>query len=75
LRAAVGAEKPTVDASLAPGRWAEESCRVVSTDGFYPTGHKLDDVYAQRWDSTLVPRMAAAAGRLAAVLNGSLASR
>ena len=41
LRAAVGAEKSTVDASFAPGKWAEESCRVVSTDGFYPTGHKL----------------------------------
>ncbi len=75
LRAAVGGEKPSVDTSFAPGRWAEESCRVVSTEGFYPTGHKLDDAYAQRWDSTLVHSMAAAARRLAGVLNQSLASR
>jgi hypothetical protein len=65
LRAAVEDEKPTVDASFAPGRWAEESCRVVSTDGFYPPGHKLDDACALRWDLTLVRRMAAAARRLA----------
>jgi hypothetical protein len=75
LHAAVLAEKPAVDASFAPGKWAEESCRVVSTDGFYPSGHKLDDAYAQRWDPTLVQRMAAAARRLAAALNESLGVR
>jgi nuclease S1 len=75
LRAAVGGEKSAVDTGFVPGRWAEESCRVVSTDGFYPSRHKLDDAYAQRWDATLVERMASAARRLAAVLNQSLANR
>ncbi len=75
LRAAVGAAKSTGDASSTSGKWAEESCRVVSTDGFYPAGHKLSAAYTQRWDSTLVERMAAAARRLAAVLNQSLANR
>jgi len=75
LRAAVNADKSTVDASFVPGQWAEESCRVVSTDSFYPTGHKLDAGYAQRWDPTLVQSMAAAARRLAAVLNESLATK
>jgi len=74
LRAAVGAEKLTVDASFVPGKWTEESCLVVSADGFYPTGHKLDDAYGQRWGATLVQRMAAASRRLAAVLNQSLAN-
>ncbi len=67
--------KSAVDASFAPGKWAEESCRVVSTDGFYPPGHKLSGAYAQQWDSTVVRSMAAAARRLAAVLNQSLANR
>ena len=75
LRAAVGAKKSTVDASFAPVKWAEESCRVASTEGFYPSGHKLDDEYTRRWDPTLVQSMAAAARRLAVVLNESLAQR
>ncbi len=75
LHAAVLAEKSTVDASFVPGKWAEESCRVVATEGFYPSGHKLDDEYTRRWDSTLLERMAAAARRLAVVLNQSLANR
>jgi hypothetical protein len=75
MRAAVLAEKSKVDASFVPGKWAEESCRVVLSDGFYPSGHKLDDAYARRWDPTLVQRMAAAARRLAAVLNQSLGTR
>jgi nuclease S1 len=75
LRAAVSAAKSTVDASFAPGRWAAASCRVVSTEGFYPSGHKLDAGYAQRWDPKLVQSMSAAARRLAAVLNQSLAKQ
>ncbi len=75
LRAAVSAEKSKVDASFASGKWAEESCRVVSADGFYPSEHKLDEGYAQRWGSTLVERLVAAARRLAAVLYESLVSR
>jgi len=48
---------------------------VVSSDGFYPSGHELDDAYTRRWGSTLVERMAAASRRLAAVLNECLAKR
>jgi hypothetical protein len=74
-RAAVVAEKSALDDSSAPGKWAEESCRVVSTDGFYPSGHKLSADYAHQWDPTPVRQMAAAARRLAALLNQSLVKR
>jgi hypothetical protein len=50
----------------------EESCRLVSSEGFYPAGHKLDPEYAQRWRDTLVQRLVAAATRLAAILNDTL---
>lgn len=73
LRAAVEGEKSSIDTTLSPGAWAAESCRVVEFEGFYPAGHKLDDEYAQRWGKVLVQRMAAAARRLAALLNQSLA--
>lgn len=61
--AAVAAD-PTGDAVVA----AEESCRIVSTEGFYPDRHKLDADYAQRWSATLVQRLSTAGTRLAAVL-------
>lgn len=73
LRVAVEGEQSSIDTTLSPGAWAEESCRVVEAEGFYPAGHKLDDDYAQRWSKVLVQRMAAAARRLAALLNQSLA--
>ena len=74
LRAAVEADN-TADSNPSPGRWAEASCRVVTTEGFYPDGHKLDDEYARRWGATLVQQLAAAARRLAMVLNQTLGAR
>ena len=75
LRAAVASAKASADASFAPGRWVEESCRIVATEGFYPPRHKIDDEYVKRWDATLATQMADAAKRLAAVLNQGLAGR
>jgi nuclease S1 len=72
LRAAVEGETTVIDTASPPAVWAEESCRVVEAAGFYPAGHKLDDEYAQPWSGTLVRRLAAAARRLAAVLNRRL---
>jgi len=57
---------------LAPVQWAEESCRVVQRDGFYPSAHKMATEYLQMYDVTLKSRLLAASRRLAAVLNGSL---
>ena len=61
----------------APGAraWAEESCRVVSAEGFYPQGHKLGDDYPRRVRTVLVQQLAIAGSRLAAVLNRSLGKR
>lgn len=58
--------------ALAPAAWAEESCRIVGSQGFYPDGHKLDPEYAQRWAPTLVHQLAFAGKRLAALLNATL---
>jgi hypothetical protein len=62
----VAASDPSVVAAV------EESCRLVSSEGFYPAVHKLDPEYAQRWRDTLVQRLVAAATRLAALLNDTL---
>lgn len=56
-------------------RWAEESCRVVGSAGFYPSRHTLDEEHAKRWNPELPRRLAAAGRRLAALLNAALASR
>ena len=58
-----------------PVRWAEESCRIVAADGFYPEQRMLDASYPQRWSATLVQRMQAASQRLANVLNTTLSGR
>jgi hypothetical protein len=59
------------DGSL-PRQWAEESCRVVASEGFYPSGHKIDYDYAQRMGPALKERLVAAGRRLATLLNNSL---
>lgn len=73
LRAAVAATSPMPEvANLRPAAWAEESCRVVAADGYYPPGRQLDAEYGQRWSATLAQRLAFAARRLAFVLNDAL---
>ena len=75
LFAEVQATTASVNVANPPATWAEESCRVDSTKGFYPPGRKLDSGYAGRWDATLVERLAAAERRTAGVLNHSLSQR
>lgn len=72
LRAAVELEQTIDDQAASPAEWAEESCRIVETDGFYPSTHTLDPIYTQRWSATVIRRMATASQRLAAMLNQSL---
>ena len=71
LRAA--AAPPGIAAAAAPqaGPWAEESCKIVETPGFYP-GRFIDQAYVDQWDPVLVGRLKAAAQRLAATLNSAL---
>lgn len=58
-----------------PQQWAEESCRLVATAGFYPTARKVDEAYVQRSSPIVRSRLASAAGRLAQLLNASVAVR
>ena len=74
LRAAIAASPEPENRKLAPVAWAEESCRVVAADGYYPAGRQLDPEYGTRWGATLTQRLAFAARRRATVLNEALAS-
>lgn len=74
FRLAVKAAPAPTEAGT-PVLWAEESCRIVATDGFYPEKRTLEPAYPQRWGATLVQRVQAASQRLAAVLNTALAAR
>lgn len=67
-----GTVKDAADGGKAPGRWAEESCRIVATEGFYPGSHKIDAGYTVLWAPVLKERLAAAGVRLAKVLNEAL---
>jgi len=66
---------PSNVSNAAPAQWAEESCRIVAADGFYPTGHKIDSDYAKGAAPALKERLSSAARRLAALLNSALALR
>ena len=63
------------DDSNSPERWAEESCRIVATEDFYPDNRKVGEPYLQRWASVLAQRLGSAASRLANVLNRTLKSQ
>ena len=75
LRAAVSSKLTKDAAASTPAQWAQESCRIVGAPGFYPRGHVLGDEYAAQMDPVAVDRLAAAASRLAQVLNASLGAR
>jgi hypothetical protein len=68
----------SIGAPRAPGNaagWAEESCRIVESEGFYPAMPAVGDVYAERWAATLVERLAWASDRLVEVLERVLVLR
>jgi hypothetical protein len=68
-------ERPVRVKVSAPASWAEESCRIVETDGFYPSGHKISEDYARRWDGVLRQRLSLAGARLTQLLNDALPRR
>jgi hypothetical protein len=73
LRATVEA-KAVAPSKTDPAAWAEASCRIVATEGFYPAGHRLEPHYLQRWGPVIEIQLAAAARRLADALNDALES-
>jgi hypothetical protein len=52
-----------------PARWAEESCRIVEEDWFYPDRRKLDSDYEERAQRIVRARLILASQRLADLLN------
>lgn len=75
LRLAVTSKLTKDSGASTPTQWAQESCHIVGAPGFYPRGRLLGDEYAAQMDLVIVDRLAAAASRLAQVLNASLGSR
>ncbi|RVT82452.1 S1/P1 nuclease [Inhella crocodyli] len=71
IRAEVGRAGKLV-AEAAPERWAGESCRIVSTVGFYPDGRFIDDSYLSRWQPVITERLRLSASRLASTLEDAL---
>lgn len=51
-----------------PAQAAEESCRIVATQGFYP-GRAIDGEYIKRYTPVMLGRLALAGARLADILN------
>lgn len=58
-----------VDLQPAPGRWAEESCRVVIAQGVEEPGAKINSDYVDRWRPVAEERIVIGGERLAALLN------
>ena len=55
-----------------PAAWAEASCWIVSSEGFYPSGHRLQPDYLSKWAPVIEFQLSLAARRLADALNGAL---
>jgi len=66
---------PSRATNAAPAQWAEESCRVVASDGFYSAGHKIDTDYAKSAAPVLKERLSSAGRRLPALGLHSMRSR
>lgn len=75
LKRRVQAEPAPAPGSLLPSAWAEQSCRIVASEGFQPPTHVLAEGYDERWNPVLVQRLREAAQRLAAVLNERLGAQ
>ncbi|MCD9086109.1 S1/P1 nuclease [Stenotrophomonas sp. SY1] len=59
--------RPNLQRSAAP--WAEQTCRIAIRKGLYPSGHKIDEDYADTWRPVAEAQVRLAGERLAAVLN------
>jgi hypothetical protein len=56
----------------APSTWAEESCRIVQSEGFYPHSTKPGRLYLETYGEVVLTQIDLAAWRLAALLNEQL---
>src|SRR5690606_19917313 len=53
-------------------QWAEQSCRIATRDGLYPTRRKVYERYAATWRPVAEAQVRLAGERLAALLNALL---
>lgn len=58
--------------ALEPSVWAEESCRIVASEGFYPRRRRVDEAYLVQQLPVVRARIRLAAARLAALLEDAL---
>ena len=77
LYAAELATRPHLGAGIEPtipkaADWALESCRIVSMNSLYPSGHKLDAAYLEKMRPLAEQRLLQAGHRLAQLLNTAL---
>jgi hypothetical protein len=56
----------------APIAWAEQSCRIVQDDGFYPARGRIDAAYVEHFGPVADAQLERAGRRLAALLNDVL---
>ena len=72
----IDANAPAEETATSGGAvdWAEESCRIVTDESLYPTGHKLDATYLEAKRPIAERRLIQAGHRLAAELNAALGS-
>jgi hypothetical protein len=71
-RGSVRLPSPIAPARNVYAQWARESCRITARPGFYPPGHKLDQLYVDAELPVAELRLREAGRRLAAVLNAAL---
>ncbi len=64
--------KPQAPLDNPYAQWAEESCAIVATDGFYPDSHTIDDAYVAKQLPVAETRLREAGKRLADLLNKTL---
>jgi len=69
LRSSALKSSTTISLITEPERWAEESCRVVAAEGFYPSTHNIDAAYSERAWRVVHERLVVAGWRLATLLN------
>lgn len=59
---------PRGEGGGSPAAWAEQSCRITKSPGFYPPAHKIGEAYVAGQAATVKQQMANAAFRLARML-------
>ncbi len=66
---------PTATSYSNPRAWAEQSCKLVASEGFYPERRTLDGTYTAQWGQQLPRQLAASGRRLLETLDAALARR